>query len=88
MGAALIGREKLKLRLHASGRPVTIFCGHYHMIDEACDGTLQQHSSPAASYQIVKEAKGLEIDQTYFGYRIITITNNRVTTEVVTLKSH
>jgi hypothetical protein len=86
IGAALGNRDEIKACLQASGRSVMIFCGHYHMIDDRTDGTLRQYLTPAASYQIVKEASGVEIDQTTFGYRTITIVDDQLTTEVVSLR--
>lgn len=83
LGAALKGRDELRDVLKSVAKKITIFCGHYHMIDEAVDGNIQQYTSSAASYQIGKEAADLVIDQQTFGYRIIDTTAGTIQTEMV-----
>lgn len=85
IGAALKDREAVENRLQHSGREIAIFCGHYHMVDEATVGEIRQYLTPAVSYQIEKQAKVVAIDQTVFGYRIITVEGSRIETTVVTL---
>lgn len=84
-GAALRDRAGLKAVLLAAGREVTIFCGHYHMIDDAREGTIRQHVSPAVSYQIVKGADGVQVDRSTFGYRVIEISDAGIRTQPVLL---
>lgn len=85
LGAALQGRDELKALLKGSHKKITIFCGHYHMIDEAEEDNIYQYTTPAASYQIGKETAEVEIDQSVCGYRIIDTTGGDITTEMVLL---
>jgi 3',5'-cyclic-AMP phosphodiesterase len=66
---------------------VHIFCGHYHMDDVRQQGNIIQTITPAASYQIEKEAAEIKINTQTFGYRILTITDDDVTTELVLLRN-
>jgi len=83
LGAALKGREELKEILKSVPQKVTIFCGHYHMIDEVVDDNIHQYTSSAASYQIGKETADVVLDQHTFGYRIIDMEAGTITTEMV-----
>jgi 3',5'-cyclic AMP phosphodiesterase CpdA len=84
-GAALEGREKVADALRSSQNEITVFCGHYHMDDEAIDGKVRQYSTPAASYLIEKRAKSIVTGQHTFGYRLITIEGREISTETVLL---
>jgi 3',5'-cyclic-AMP phosphodiesterase len=64
---------------------VSVFCGHYHMIDEACEADTRQFVTPAVSYQIIKQADPLRVDTSTFGYRILEIDGAEITSEVVLL---
>jgi len=79
----LQGRELLQPLLQQRRAATTLFCGHYHMQDEQTLGAIQQYVTPAASYQIVKEAAALQADNSRFGYRIIELTENALSTEVI-----
>jgi Icc protein len=81
----LEGREELKQLLLQRNAPTTIFCGHYHLLDKQTSGTIQQYITPAASYQMVKEAPEIQTDNTQFGYRIITVHQDTISSEVVFL---
>ncbi|HEY1008004.1 MAG TPA: metallophosphoesterase, partial [Sphingobacteriaceae bacterium] len=65
------GRDQIADLLRSSGNPVTVFCGHYHMDDEQVQGNITQVISPAASFQL-RRAEEMEIDTSFFGYRLIT----------------
>jgi len=84
-GAALKDRHKLKTVLTRAGCEVTVFCGHYHMIDETCETNIRQFVTPAVSYQIVKQASRLRVDTKTFGYRILEIDGAEIKTEVILL---
>ncbi len=84
-GAALRDRTELKDILAAAACDISVFCGHYHMIDEAQEGHIRQFVSPATSYQIVKRAKSLQVDKTTFGYRILNVSDREIRTEAVLL---
>ncbi len=81
----LTNRDKVKELLFRHKKDVVIFCGHYHMEDFAEDTNIRQYITPAASYQVVKKAKGIEIDAGTFGYRIIRFVEGRIETEVVVM---
>ncbi|WP_343672043.1 metallophosphoesterase family protein [Chitinophaga sp.] len=83
LGAALKDRDELKAVLKSIDKKVTVFCGHYHMIDEAEEDNIYQYTTPAVSYQIGKETADVEIDQTVYGYRIINTIGGEITTELV-----
>jgi 3',5'-cyclic AMP phosphodiesterase CpdA len=83
----LQGREWLQQRLLARTAPTYIFCGHYHMLDEQHISAIHQFITPAASYQIVKEAQEITADNTGFGYRIITINNDQVSSQVISFSN-
>jgi Icc protein len=83
LGAALHDREQVKACLQECNKNVALFCGHYHMEDEAAEGVIRQFVTPAASYQIQRDAKDLEIDTSVFGYRLIHVDEAELHTEVV-----
>lgn len=68
----LHGRNEIAAVLHYAEKPVTLFCGHYHIADVRQAGNITQYITPAASYQIVKEAPVVQKDNSTFGYRLIT----------------
>ncbi len=78
----LIGREKVADLLQASGNPVTVFCGHYHMAHEQTRGNITQLISPAASYQL-RKAEKVDVDTSVFGYRLITFAGKDIRSELV-----
>ena len=64
---------------------VAVFCGHYHMIDEACEASIRQFVTPAVSYQIIKQSDRLPVDTSTFGYRILELDGAEITSEIVLL---
>lgn len=85
LGATLKNRDELKTLLKSASKKITIFCGHYHMLDEREEDNIFQYTTPAASYQIGKETADVELDQSICGYRIIDTANGDLTTEMVLL---
>jgi 3',5'-cyclic-AMP phosphodiesterase len=79
----LKNRELIKPILIESGNIVTIFCGHYHMNDESTYKNIRQITTQSLSFQIVKDAGELKIDNSQFGYRIIEIESDRIKTELI-----
>ncbi len=79
----LLGREKIKEALHKHKSEVYIFCGHYHTIDERIDGNITQFITPAASFQMADQEGKIVQDASWFGYRIINITNGDISSQVV-----
>lgn len=84
-GAALRGRDALKGLLIDSACEVTVFCGHYHMADEAREANIRQLGTPAVSYQIIKQADRLAADTQTCGYRIVEIDGADIASEIVLL---
>ena len=82
-GAALSARDRIRGALLHAKRETVIFCGHYHMDDDAIDGNIRQLLTPAASYQIEKLSKEIAIDEQTFGYRLIEFNGSEVSSEVV-----
>lgn len=75
--------------LTAVQQPVFLFSGHYHMEDLTVMQNLTQVLTPAVSYQIVKESLDkIQKHDRYFGYRIVEMDGNKMTTEVVTFPNH
>lgn len=84
LGAALNRRDEIKHALLHIENDVTIFCGHYHMEDMKSEKNIIQYSTLACSYQIEKAVDTVIINDQLFGYKIITIENNRISTAVIT----
>jgi 3',5'-cyclic-AMP phosphodiesterase len=84
-GAALRDRDKIKLLLASTDCEIAVFCGHYHMIDEARDASIRQFVTPAVSYQIIKQSDRPRVDTSTYGYRILEIDGAEITSEVVLL---
>lgn len=82
-GAALQDREELKSLLAGAPCEVSVFCGHYHMIDEAREANIRQYVTPAVSYQIVKQSEKLQVDTKTFGYRILELDGAEIRTQVI-----
>lgn len=79
----LHNRDEVKQLLTACSKEVTICCGHYHMPDGTASGNIRQFITPAASYQILKDAHGIAVDAGQFGYRLITLDGTEIYTELV-----
>jgi 3',5'-cyclic-AMP phosphodiesterase len=84
-GAALREGVRLQSLLKAAACEVALFCGHYHMNDEAREANIHQFVTPAVSYQIAKEAEQVQADANTFGYRILEFDGAEIKTEVVLL---
>lgn len=79
----LQGREKIKALLLAHPHAVYVFCGHLHITDQRQEKNIHQTVTPATGAQFVKEATDVQVDLSYFGYSIVTITGDEVKTAVV-----
>ena len=80
----LLNRDQVRSALRDIPSNITVFAGHYHMNDEKKMGNLRQHVTHAASVQLVKDAPFIETDNSTFGYRILTINEDNIETELVT----
>jgi Icc protein len=79
----LKNREELKSVLLIFKNNVTIFCGHYHMNDEQQLKNIKQYTTQSMSFQLIKNATEIEVDNKNFGYRIIEIHNDKIETELI-----
>lgn len=75
--------EKLKNILIQTGKKINIFCGHLHLNDERSEGNINQFVTPSACYQAKRNSATTEKDNINFGYRIVEINNDKVSSEVV-----
>ncbi len=82
----LKNREELKSFLLTFKKSVTIFCGHYHMNDEQEFKNIKQYTTQSMSFQLVKNATAIEVDNKNFGYRVIEIHNDKIETELINFK--
>ncbi|HEU0136483.1 MAG TPA: metallophosphoesterase [Flavobacterium sp.] len=83
----LRNRNQLEEELCKCNNEVVIFCGHYHTADEQARKNITQIITPAASFQIKKNVDKIEVATDHFGYRIITLDKNDISTELVLFKS-
>ncbi|WP_345949853.1 metallophosphoesterase [Mucilaginibacter sp. PAMB04274] len=83
----LTNREQVQDILQQSGKTIHIFCGHYHLPDEQQHGRINQSITPAASYQIKKEAQDIQPYADYFAYRIIVVQETKITSELIFLSN-
>ncbi len=82
----LKNREELKSILLNFKNNVTVFCGHYHMNDEQNFKNIKQYTTQSMSFQLIKNATEIEVDNLNFGYRIIEISNDGIETELIKFK--
>lgn len=76
-------RDRINELLQQCTQEVTVFCGHYHMPDKRTDRNVTQYVTPAVSFQLKKESKGIDITTDSFGYRLINITSTGVETRLI-----
>ena len=84
---SLTNRDELQRLLTAANLPVTIFSGHYHLEDTLTIGQITQYITPAVSYQVIKAARPIATQTDSFGYRVVTLRDRQVSTELVTFSS-
>lgn len=80
----LKNRDEVNVILQQCRQSATIFCGHYHMPDKRTEGRITQYITPALSFQVKKNSTDIDIIAPYFGYRLITLTENNIRTRLVT----
>ncbi|WP_299107590.1 metallophosphoesterase [uncultured Tenacibaculum sp.] len=78
---ALKNRKAILDLLQKHSNSITVFCGHYHLSSTIIDKNVTQYISPAVSYQIKKQTDKIGIDANTYGYRLIYITHNNITTQ-------
>ena len=79
----LLNRDQVRSALQSVPNPITVFTGHYHMTDKKNAGNITQHVTLAASVQLVKHAPVIELDNSFFGYRILTVNEDSIETELI-----
>jgi 3',5'-cyclic-AMP phosphodiesterase len=84
----LKNRERLKSVLLKNNKPVTIFCGHYHLNDEVIYKNLKQITTQSLSFQLVKNADKVVIENKNFGYRIIEMERDKIDTKFISFENH
>ncbi|CAM1370446.1 Icc protein [Tenacibaculum sediminilitoris] len=77
----LRNREDVLSLLSIQPYMITIFCGHYHMDSFISYKNIEQYITPAVSFQIKSSSCSIKIDSETYGYRIIHIDNNKVTSK-------
>ncbi|WP_024770941.1 metallophosphoesterase family protein [Aquimarina macrocephali] len=82
----LKNREDIIPLLEDSLNEITIFCGHYHIESTLNHKNITQHITPAVSYQIEKNLNTIEINTSVFGYRIIEIDQNNISSKTQLLR--
>lgn len=81
----LLNRDKTLEVLVDSKKDISIFCGHYHMNDERKAGRIKQVITLSSSFQVVKNAEEIDIDASFFGYRIISLGQDSISSETITI---
>lgn len=84
---SLKNQHEVRALLETVPVDVTIFCGHYHMDSSSTHGSIHQHITPAISFQIEKSPYSMEIDTTTFGYRIIELEEEKISSRIQLFKS-
>lgn len=79
----LKNRDRIKSVLTDVEKDILLFCGHYHMNDERTFRNVKQYTNHAISFQIVKNAEDLQIDNQNFGYTILKFEADTIETETV-----
>lgn len=83
----LKNRAQVKDMLLMCHNEISIFCAHYHMPDTQTYHNIKQYITPAASYQIKKQAADIEVDTGHYGYRLINIDEERITSKIILLNN-
>ncbi len=80
----LLNRDQVRSVLQSNSNDITIFAGHYHMTDEQRTENIKQYVSLACSVQLIKRTNVIATHRNFFGYRILTINEDNIETELVT----
>lgn len=83
----LQNRDNVRLLLENQDHEIFIFCGHYHCEDQTGSGAISQYETPAVSYQIKKGTETLDAHSAYFGYRLISLENGNVRSDIIKFES-
>lgn len=78
---AMINRDELTDVLKSTNKKVTIFCGHYHSTHLINQNNITQYVCPACIMQVFSQDDKIKSGSFDFGYRIIEILDEGVSTE-------
>ena len=79
---ALENRTAVAEMLKGAGRPLHLFCGHYHVDKVVAEGLLVQHITPSCFFQIDQFREEFQVDHDRVGFRIIDWEGERLRTTV------
>jgi Icc protein len=77
----LTNRAEVEAVLARSGRPTTVFCGHYHCASHRVSGSLRQYVDPAVIMQINSRGETLVSESFDPGYQLIDVQGDRVSVQ-------
>jgi 3',5'-cyclic-AMP phosphodiesterase len=80
---SLKNRDTVRDLLLASGRPVSVFCGHYHNVYEVTEGTITQSVTPSTLLQFKGYSDKVEPDNRLIAYRQIELSASAVESVVM-----
>lgn len=78
----LQNRDEVLRILSKTDHAISLFCGHYHTEEVVRLGNVTQYVTPSTFYQLQKYAAKPKIDNEQIGYRILSIENGKLETEV------
>lgn len=81
-------RDTIVRLLSTCDNDITVFCGHYHMADKKQFANITQYITPALSFQIEKDASEIKISTATYGYRVINIAPDAITTKLIMSKGN
>ncbi len=84
---ALENRGELLDLLTSVRSRVAVFCGHYHMESSITQKNVTQNITPAVSFQIEKLKNEIVVDTNQFGYRIIELEREEVSSSIILLSN-
>lgn len=79
----LANREEVRALLIENAKPITVFCGHYHMNYESSFKNITQVITQASSYQIVRQTTDVEVDLAKFGYKLIQLDGEGIASQCI-----
>ncbi len=79
----LQNRDRVREVLSESEKHISIFCGHYHTSHRQNVGNLSQYVTSSAVLQIKQHSDKVETESADYGYRIIRLSPDNISTEGV-----
>jgi Icc protein len=80
---ALKQRHQIEHELLNIENDIILFCGHYHLEDKKIKANITQYITPSSSVQVEKSTTELKFNSKMFGYRIIELSEEELTTEII-----